>query len=232
MEHASSSKKVNQRRALAIAGSLGLHVLLVLALALSTTSHLSNLNLKGDSASDVEGINVRLVDLHDSAKAGASAAQLPAPQLQRVNDFLKMTAPSMTVANNDAKPNPVKSLTDALGQNPFEQKATSAPAPKSSAETHVKVSDTDNKTNNDLWKAIAPCWNRIADKQTLPVTLEVSFSPLGNLAKPPVIQRNPSAVISNQVLRAESQAIAALSQCGPYLMAFGQEHVQVRFPKG
>jgi len=55
--------------------------------------------------------------------------------------------------------------------------------------------------------------------------LEVSCSPMGNLAKPPVIRRNPSRRITDQMLRSESQAITALAQCGPYLMAFGQENV-------
>jgi hypothetical protein len=63
------------------------------------------------------------------------------------------------------------------------------------------------------------------------VTLEVSFSPMGNLAKPPVIRSDPSLKITDQALRSESQAISALAQCGPYLMVFGQENVSVGFPK-
>ena len=127
-----------------------------------------------------------------------------------------------------------QSISEALGENPFQPQSQSpaqAAAAKTSTEAHVKVSDRSNATPNDLWKAIAPCWNRIADKNTLPVTLEVSFSPMGNLAKPPVIRRDPSKRITDQMLRSESQAITALAQCGPYLMAFGQENVSVGFPK-
>jgi len=62
------------------------------------------------------------------------------------------------------------------------------------------------------------------------VTLEVSFSPLGNLAKPPVIKRNLQSHITDRMLRSESQAITALSQCGPYLNAFGQDNVVIQFP--
>lgn len=128
---------------------------------------------------------------------------------------------------------PTQSLSDLFGENLFKPaKAASAPASKrSEAVSHIKVSDKNSKTLNDLWKQIEPCWKRTADKNTLPVTLEVSFSPLGNLSKPPVIKRQPGAPLTDQVLRSESQAITALSQCGPYLMAFGQDGVQVKFPK-
>lgn len=84
---------------------------------------------------------------------------------------------------------------------------------------------------NDLWKAIEPCWRRVADKSTQSVTLQVSFSPLGNLAKPPTILRTPGTHIDDRLLRSENQAITALAQCGPYLMAYGQQDVKVVFPR-
>jgi len=203
---------------------------------MSSNSTLSNLDLKGDGASSVEGINVRLVDLHDASKLSSSTppkAPPPPPEVKRMNDFMKMVTP-VTPPNqtSPSKPTPTKSLTEALGENPFKQREAPAhaSAPKSSEAAHVKVNDNTTKSVNDLWKAIEPCWKRVADKSTLNVTLEVSFSPLGNLSKPPVIRRDPGARINDQTLRSESQAISALSQCGPYLMAYGQQNVQVSFP--
>jgi hypothetical protein len=84
----------------------------------------------------------------------------------------------------------------------------------------------------DLWQAIEPCWLRLKDKNTLSVELVVSFSPLGNLSKPPVIKRDPGRMVNPQMLRSETKAIEALSQCGPYLMAVGQQTISVRFPGG
>lgn len=126
-----------------------------------------------------------------------------------------------------------QSISDSFSENLLKP-SKSAPSPaakRSETATHIKVSDKNSKTLNDLWKQIEPCWKRTADKNTLPVTLEVSFSPLGNLSKQAVIKRSSGVPLTAQVLRSESQAITALSQCGPYLMAFGQDGVQVMLPK-
>ena len=221
-------KSSRMKRTLAIGVSLALHALLLTAFAISTTSNLANVTAKGDGEA-VEGVQIDLVGVHDNSKP--QPAVVVPPETRRMNDFMQMLAtPTIVVDTAVAKPNPAKSITEALGENPF-QAQTGAAAARTSDEAHVKVNDKTNKTVNDLWKAIAPCWNRIADKSSLDVTLEVSFSPMGNLSKPPIIHRNPGVSLDDRVLRSESQAISALAQCGPYLMAYGQEHVQVSFPK-
>jgi len=83
----------------------------------------------------------------------------------------------------------------------------------------------------DLWTAIAPCWKRVAGEDTLPVTLEISFTAGGALAKPPVIDRAADAAITPQSLRSEAQALSALAQCGAYPMAAGRSGVKVDFPR-
>lgn len=224
------------KRSIAITASLSMHVFLFCVLAISSASTLADKTLKGDGQAEVEGIELDLVGLHDSAEAMAQAYQPPAPQTPRMSSFMQMAdtdSPPPDWAIKASMP-VAKPLSEALGENPFQpqpQSPAQTAAAKTSTEAHVKVSDRSNPTPNDLWKAIAPCWNRIADKNTLPVTLEVSFSPMGNLAKPPVIRRDQSKRITDQMLRSESQAITALAQCGPYLMIFGQENVQVAFPK-
>ncbi|WP_140986909.1 hypothetical protein [Asticcacaulis tiandongensis] len=120
------------------------------------------------------------------------------------------------------------SASEALGEDMF---APSAPASQGDPTGSTSEAQA-SQPPSDLWKAIEPCWKRLADKNTVPVTLKVTFSPLGNLAKPPEIEREPGAPLTDQLMRSENQAIMALSQCGPYLMAFGQANVRVRFPGG
>ena len=221
------------KKPLAVAFSLGLHAILVVFLAVSSTSQLANLTVNGDGTSDVEGIQLDLVGVHDSEKARAEALKTPppSPDAQRINGFMQMT--DHNAAPDDRalpQPGPPKSLAEAIGENPFQPQSAGAPAPKRVDEAHTKVDKHSNKTANDLWKAIEPCWNRLADKSTLSVTLEVSFSPLGNLAKPPVIKRDATASLNETMMRSENQAITALSQCGPYLMAYGQDGVEIQFP--
>jgi hypothetical protein len=223
------------KKGIAISVSVAMHALVFCALAISSSSQLADKSLKGDGEAEVEGIQLDLVGLHDSTETMAQAYQPPSPQTPQMASLMQMAdadTPPSDWALKSSTPAP-KSLNEALGENPFQPQSQtqSAAAARNSTEAHVKVSDRSNPTPNDLWKAIAPCWNRLADKNTLPVTLEVSFSPMGNLAKPPIIRRYPSQHISDQMLRSESQAIAALAQCGPYLMVFGQENVSVGFPK-
>ena len=223
------------KKSIAITASLAMHALLFCALAISSASTLADKTLKGDGQAEVESIELDLVGLHDNAEA-IQAYQPPAPQTPQMSSFLQMadtdSPPSVLAIKTSTRAR--KPLSEALEENPFQPQSQSpaqTAAAKTGTEAHVKAINRSNATPNDLWKAIAPCWNRIADKNTQPVTLEVSFSPMGNLAKPPVIRRDPSKRITDQMLRSESQAITALAQCGPYLMVFGQENVSVGFPK-
>ncbi|HTN41926.1 MAG TPA: hypothetical protein VLZ84_12285 [Asticcacaulis sp.] len=225
-------KLMKYRRPLAIIASLGLHALLISALTISSASEFADKTVEGDGRSDVQGVEIDLLGLHDSAAAMAQAYEPPAqPQNSPLDAFMQMTDPAPTLTETSVEKSPAaQSITEALGENPFTPQDEPAGAPKSSIEAHIKTQSSDHQTPNDLWKAIAPCWNRIADKNALPVTLEVSFSALGNLSKPPVIKREPFIEVTDRMLRSESQAISALSQCSPYLMAFGQTGVQVHFP--
>jgi hypothetical protein len=86
-------------------------------------------------------------------------------------------------------------------------------------------------TGDDLWGAIAPCWNRVAGKDTLPVALKITFGANGGLSKPPEIVRAGDAAITPQSLRSEALALSALAQCGAYPMAAGRQDVEVQFPR-
>lgn len=81
-----------------------------------------------------------------------------------------------------------------------------------------------------LWEAIEPCWTRLAGARARPVTLKVDFSPLGNLASHPVILVDSG--LTDKLTESEIESIAtdALSQCGPYTVAFGQKNIIIQFP--
>jgi hypothetical protein len=127
-------------------------------------------------------------------------------------------------------PKPPHSLADIFGEQDGSQAQMAQAQAERKSDSHVKVEGRTSQTMNDLWKAIEPCWKRVADKSTVSVTLNVSFSPLGNLSKPPAIIREPNAGISDARVRSETLAIRALSECGPYLMAFGQSDLRILFP--
>ncbi len=207
------------RREIAVIGALALHGVVIWLLILPSSSRLAGLDRSLYGAMQ-DGVDVDLM---------SPVYSEPRPPAAPMSAFQQMTEPPPpdSLQPLDA-PRPMASLADIFGKAapPPSQPAT---AP-SARDAHVAIDTRDNKAANDLWKAIEPCWKRLADPSTLGVTLSVSFSPLGNLAKPPVILRDPAASVSDQRLRSENLAITALAQCGPYLMAFGQSDVKIDFP--
>lgn len=207
---------------LAVVGSLALHVAMVVMLILPSSGALSELDTRVAGDENVEGIDVSLFQ-------SATEATAPAP------DMATQFTPILDTQADDGwtpsdTPRPSQSLADIFGEASAEQKPQAQTASPSDTRALISVDGRKSKTMNDLWKAIEPCWRRVADKNTVSVTLSVSFSPLGNLSRPPQIVRETGASLNDQRLRSESLAITALAQCGPYLMAFGQSDVSVRFP--
>jgi len=215
------------RRSLAIAGSLILHGIIIFALLRPASGAFSTLDVRPMGTADQKGIDLDLV------QPVAPSPKIAHPSQNATQAFTAMTEQTDDNGWKASAPKPASNLADVFGKDPFAQSPPAAQTTKQSAtDSHVLIKDRTNVSINDLWKAIEPCWRRAADKNTLAVTLSVSFSPLGNLAKPPAIIRNPGVRLSEQQLRSESLAINALAQCGPYLMAFGQNDVNVQFPAG
>jgi len=215
------------RRSLAIIGSLLLHGAVIAILLLPASGALSTLDLRDLGDTDQKGIAIELVE------PTSSGPKLTHPMQTAMQNFVDMTEPAAKDGWKAEAPKPATALSDVFGKDMFAQSPQAAQTTKPSpTDAHVKINNRNSASMNDLWKAIAPCWHRMADKNTLSVTLSVSFSPLGNLSKPPVIVRDPAARLTDQQLRSESLAINALAQCGPYLMAFGQNDVSVQFPAG
>lgn len=217
---------IRHRKSAAIAGSIALHLAVILAFLMPSSSSVSSkLDQRIIGDNDQEGVDVTLINPGHSKRVtepNALSAFTPMVEPSQQDGWKPLDAPKPTNALGEmfAK--------DAFAENP--QQATTTK--QSDQDAHIKVNGRTNKTLNDLWKAIEPCWKRVADRNTESVTLSVSFSPLGNLAKPPVIVRAAGVQSSEQRLRSESEAISALAQCGPYIMAFGQDDVRVEFPSG
>ena len=228
---------VRHRKPLAVTGSVGLHLLVIWFLLQPSSNALSELDKRAYGQVTQTGINVDLYQPVSVPPMPAAPPKPPPPQPLAV--FAAMSEPTTATASVTplSAPSPAKSLSAVFGKDLFTPSPASPPKAEtqhpSDQESHIKLANQSNRTTpNDLWKAIEPCWKRVVTRDTEGVTLSVSFSPLGNLAKPPVIERPNGSRLDDRRLKSESLAINALAQCGPYLMAFGQSDVSVQFPPG
>ncbi len=229
---------IRHRKPLAVIGSVGPHVVLAWLFLMPASAPMAELDKPASGALIGEGIDVDLVPpAPDSAPPMPAPATQP-PQTRALDAFtaLSQPTPSATTAVLSA-PSPTQSLSEVFGKDVFApsltepQHAQTQHSPVQTAQ--VKIANTaDRPTPNNLWKAIEPCWRRLVTRDTRAVTLSVSFSPLGNLAKAPVVVRATAGRPDDWQLKSEALAVDALAQCGPYLMAFGQDDVSVQFPAG
>lgn len=210
------------RLPIAISFSLLLHLLLFSFLFPRHPPGLASHGISGDTMGGIESFDISLVRVQQSV-----LALQPKSQTTEDIETLSKLAPRTTVEPLSLATEKVAAVQPVVEMPPSTVADTTPNVMPGAVATGV--GDQNNKVS-DLWRAIAPCWNRIADKDAVPVSLEISFSPLGNVAKPPILLGAPSTGLSDQLQRSQAQAIEALSECGPYLMAYGQDHVQVAFP--
>ena len=218
----------NQRKAAAVSGSLLLHLGLLLLL-LPTTTGLSSIGTTG--VGNVEGIGttVTLVDASELIPPKASEAQSSVAQDVAASEPVS-TAEATEPADKTQKVDAIKPKAEDRNRTKTEAVRSDSQAPSTStADAAAGAHGQSGQSNTDLWNAIAPCWNRIADGKTLPATLKISFDTNGQLSIPPEIERDPDAEITDQNLRSEGQALQALAECGAYPMAEGQQGVVVQF---
>lgn len=223
----------SRRRTLAVAGSLGAH-LLMFALAFSSAS--GDLVSASGRSGGPEGpvFEVTLVSLPSST---ASAAAIGAPRV--------LTARSSTSAMPVAPPSPIGGTTSGL-QSLFEtlrsQQARPPSTPSATAQSRVppqgvrspspgpssesvrprldRHTDADgdltgSESTGALWGAIEPCWRNLGVRGRVPVVLEVALNATGDLRRPPRIVRDPAALLTEPRLQAEATALAAIAACAP-----------------
>lgn len=215
------------RRLLAVALSIGLHILFVLCLLPHGQRGFST----GGQGGHFQGEGLSL-DLTAVALPTKQAMDIREPELDALSELDTPERLDDLAALADAQSlNEV--VPDALGlsQPQPAQDATARPMLASATRQGGEgQGGTSSGTFDDLWAAIAPCWRRIADSETLPVNLTVSFAGNGMLAKPPEIMRKAEDASNARALRSESLAITALAECGVYQMAAGRENVSIHFP--
>lgn len=218
------------RRLVAIALSIGLHILFVMCLLPHSQRGFSIGGQGGHFQGDGEGLSL---DLMAMALPTKQVVEIREPELDPLSELDTPERLDNTAALADAE-SLSEVVADALSLSQPEpaQNATARPAQASAARQGGEgQGGTSSGTFDDLWAAIAPCWRRIADSETLPVNLTVSFAGNGMLAKPPEIMRQTEDASNAKALRSESLAIAALAECGAYQMAAGRENVGIYFPR-
>jgi hypothetical protein len=182
-------------------------------------------------------------------RGGARAAQTPSSaQLKAL--FRKILAQQSPVTAPD-KPAPPKTSLDKLYDAIDRERALrDAPAKRAgqgqadkggpgASRTGVatKAPDKQGKPNNTqaadgpgaaassgwLWGQIQPCWSRLPQVSTVPVTLEIRLDLRGQIAKPPRILRPNTAAPDERRLISEARALAAVTACVPYHGATSSE---------
>lgn len=72
-----------------------------------------------------------------------------------------------------------------------------------------------------MWSHIKPCWTRLPGSSTVAVTLELSLTAGGRLAKPPKILRPTTGRPDELRLLSEARALQAIATCLPYAETAG-----------
>jgi hypothetical protein len=220
----------NQRKGLAIAASLLLHFGLLLLL-MPSANGLASIGTTGIGNVNGVGTTVTLIGASELVPPKASEAISSATQAETAASEAAVAETTTEPVDRSEEADEVKPETENQTAPETETVLSDSRAPSdSSMEAAAGAHGQNGQANTDLWNAIAPCWNRIADKDTLSATLTISFAADGGLAVPPVIERDPNASITDQTLQSEAKALAALSECGPYPMVSDQQNIAVVFP--
>jgi hypothetical protein len=222
---------MRHKRAVAVAGSLGLHLLLLLLILPSFSRPVGT--TAGGSVGDEYGVGEGATfTLYELAHPVPGALAAKEPEVQDIEDVRELEAIRLPdeslLAVADTELSELASVA-SLPDKPLPAESSS----EAESEANRGATGTGGLTQgegDDLWAAIAPCWNRVVDNQTVPVVLEVSFSTDGTLSAPPTIMRGDAAANNPVLLSSEAKAIQALAGCGAYPMAGGREKVAIRFP--
>ncbi len=223
-------RALRHRRIIAATGSVLLHLLLLLALFSHAPKGLPGGGSGGTAVGAGTGETYAAIDLYTLPPAPAATTAVKTPDdpatetLDKPTQTVKPQPETIQTATTMSQP---AALPEVAPATPAEASAAAQPATAGG----VGQAGTTSGAGDDLWKAIAPCWGRVAGKDTLPVALRITFGATGGLSKPPQIVRDDKAPITPQSLHSEAQALSALAQCGGYPMAANRQEVEVHFPR-
>lgn len=219
-------KGYRHKELIAIAASTALHVIFVLFLLIHNPASLAAGGNNGRGNAAVNGMAVTLVDGEAMARMTLTTKAPSQGTLESTITPLQMdtakTAP-LALADSRALPQLIQESEAHATSNDAET--------QDSGRASSQGDGGEGAADDDLWDAIAPCWNRLADKNTLSITLEVSFDSDGNIASPPVFDADAADQSNPQLGRSETIAMQALAQCGGYDIAQNRQDVKINFPQ-
>lgn len=207
----------NQRKGIAVAVSLLLHLALLLSMLPDRTG----------------GLKIGSTGVGEFNGSGIAITLVPGPkrtQDQHTNIQNVTVTPDAGVMS-DAKM-PTTPSDETTSKSASENHSESDAQFESDSGEEQGAFGQNGQAFLDLWNAVSPCWRRIAGDGALPATLTVSFDNHGGLSAPPIIERAPEAFPSEDSLHAEAMALQALAECGSYSMAKNLQNVKIKFPSG
>lgn len=209
--------------------SLLLHLGFLL-LILPQQKGLLSIGTTGEGELEGAGTALTLVDAREIQSPQALRELLRTPLEKRSEPSTTQVEPEDT--KTDAKATDIET---PVQEHPAANQTTTPPSGsparvESTLPSSAGAFGQNGEAYTDLWNAIAPCWNRVANMKTLAATLIISFNADGGLSAPPVIERGADAAITGDSLNAEAKALQALSECGLYPMATSLKDVTVKFP--
>ncbi len=182
------------------------------------------------SASSQAELNTIFQRIRDQQSQIQSDPQTPAPKasLDKLFDAIDQQRSARDRTQIDAGQGRGDSQLDRGGSGSAID-GTQAKQPEKQGQTgaaqNVRGPGSAASTGDGLWGQIAPCWGRLPQVATVPVTLEITLNTKGQIATPPKIIRPGKTTPSDERLISEARALAAVSACMPY-------HVDGVGPKG
>ena len=214
------------RRWIAAGVSVSLHALALLFLLWPHPSGLNGSGIGGEAVGEGEGFGIDLVSVAEQRYEAMTAKELEAEDIEE----MKVSAPpeTMQLVESDLSLSQVKveDFTTTTSVVTLQEADSGGP----SAASAGGQGQGGSRSDDGLWDAIAPCWRRLADKDTLPVKMTVSFGAEGMLSVSPVFERNKYENPTEQIIRSETLAVMALVECGSYKMSSGRQAVAIDFP--
>jgi hypothetical protein len=165
----------------------------------------------------------------------ATSTQKPQPKTDLAKLFAAVDAEQ--AAKDEAAGKGGKSSLDRGGKGAG-SKANSA----DQADHRAKPSDLQKPggsgtvlSDGGLWGQVKPCWDKLPNVSTVPVTLLVSLNNQGLIDAPPKIVRPNSTPPDQGRLTSEARALTAIASCVPYHTApvvGAKRLIEVRFGMG
>lgn len=222
---------INQERrrlALAVSISLLLHLVLLLFL-LPPQTGLASFGTTGLGNVNGPGMAVTLVEASEIVPPKTATVQSSASDSTLANPETVTTAEADDPLEETKPLDPTEAKAETTDSQADTVKSEGPTEADSVADATAGAHGQNGQADMDLWNAIAPCWNKIIDQTTVAATLTISFDANGEIASPPVIERDLTQPVTPQSLKSESLALQALAACGAYPMVKGQQNMTVQF---